>query len=445
MKKGKKRLLLGWICLLLSLCMVTVASAETDGTPIQPCHQVTMTERKSTAQNGASISVWHITTALGTVDAELNALADDYAAELSPLLQKPGRERTQNSALTVRILHSRTGMSWMSFMVQARLEYHRQVQQVRFTTRTYDMLTGQRITLADIFPADSPAWTLISQTVRDTANAYYPDETPDAAAVEALCENLAQADFMLYGMSLVIPLPSVYENHPQLMQATLYYPQIRAYMTEEAQRQTDNASLYRFCALTYDDGPNQWITPHVLDALMKTGARDVLPCRQPRQRLRLSGAAGARRGARDCDALLRAPVRESGAGRQVPRHVRQGEPRAYRRHRHCPGVCPRARWTVAAHGQLRRRMAADSVDGGGAGLERRRSGPRCLPNRQHHSRQHQGWRHHPHARHENQLRQGDGDVHPEAGGARLHAADGGRAVRQGRRDAGSESGVLALP
>ena len=57
MKKGKKRLLLGWICLLLSLCMVTVASAETDGTPIQPCHQVTMTERKSTAQNGASISV----------------------------------------------------------------------------------------------------------------------------------------------------------------------------------------------------------------------------------------------------------------------------------------------------------------------------------------------------------------------------------------------------
>lgn len=236
MKKGKKRLLLGWICLLLSLCMVTAASAETDGTPIQPCHQVTMTEQKSTVQSGASISVWHITTALGTVDAELNALADDYAAELSPLLQKPGRERTQNSALTVRILHSRTGMSWMSFMVQARQEYHRQIQQVRFTTRTYDMLTGQRITLADIFPADSPAWTLISQTVRDAANAYYSDETPDAAAVEALCENLAQADFMLYGMSLVIPLPSVYENHPQLMQATLYYPQIRAYMTEEAQR-----------------------------------------------------------------------------------------------------------------------------------------------------------------------------------------------------------------
>lgn len=294
MKKGKKRLLLGWICLLLSLCMVTVASAETDGTPIQPCHQVTMTERKSTAQNGASISVWHITTALGTVDAELNALADDYAAELSPLLQKPGRERTLNSSLTVRILHSRTGMSWMSFMVQARQEYHRQIQQVRFTTRTYDMLTGQRITLADIFPADSPAWTLISQTVRETISAYYPDKTPDAAAVEALCENLAQADFMLYGMSLVIPLPSVYENHPQLMQATLYYPQIRAYMTEEAQRQTDNASLYRFCALTYDDGPNQWITPHVLDALMQTGVRATFfPRRQPREGLSVSGAAGA--------------------------------------------------------------------------------------------------------------------------------------------------------
>lgn len=84
MKKGKKRLLLGWICLLLSLCMVTVASAETDGTPIQPCHQVTMTERKSTAQNGASISVWHITTALGTVDAELNALAETTRRNCRP-------------------------------------------------------------------------------------------------------------------------------------------------------------------------------------------------------------------------------------------------------------------------------------------------------------------------------------------------------------------------
>lgn len=273
MQKGKNLLILGWICLLISFYMVAVASAETDGTPIQPCHQVTMTEQKTTAQNGATVSVWHITTVLDEVNTELNALADDYAAQITPQLQKPGKERKRNSGLTVRILHSRTGLSWMSFMVQARQEYHRQIQQVQFTTRTYDMLTGQRITLADIFPADSPAWEMIAQTVRDTANAYYPDETPDAAAVEALCENLGDADFMLYGMSLVIPLPPIYPDHPQLMQATLYYPQIREYMTEAAQQQTDNASLYRFCALTYDDGPNQWITPHVLDALMTTGTR----------------------------------------------------------------------------------------------------------------------------------------------------------------------------
>ena len=274
MKKGKKRLLLGWICLLLSLCMVTVASAETDGTPIQPCHQVTMTEQKSTAQNGASISVWHITTALGTVDAELNALADDYAAQITPALRKPGKERTQNSALTVRILHSRTGMSWMSFMVQARQEYHRQIQQVRFTTRTYDMLTGQRITLADIFPADSPAWTLLEQAVRDAANAYYPDETPDAAAVEALCENLAQADFMLYGMSLVIHLSAdaFYPEHHTLIETTLFYPDIREYMTEKAQIETDNLSYYKTVALTFDDGPTRTNSTKVLNSLMEVGA-----------------------------------------------------------------------------------------------------------------------------------------------------------------------------
>lgn len=275
MPKGKKLLQMGWICLLIALCVGTVAVAETDGTPIQPCHQVTMTEQKRTVQNGATISCWQIQTYQPAVDAALNALAEDYAAQIAPNLPKPGKERSQNSALTVRILHSRTGLSWMSFMVQARQEYYREIQQVQITTRTYDMATGQRITLKDIFPADSPAWTLLAQTVRETANAYYPDETPDAEALEALCtrESIENADFTLHGMSLTLHLPSCYPDHPQLMQATLYYPQIRAEMTEEAQQQTDNASLYRFCALTYDDGPNQWITPHVLDALMKTGTR----------------------------------------------------------------------------------------------------------------------------------------------------------------------------
>lgn len=275
MQKGKKLLRMGWICLLFALCVVTVASAETDGTPIQPCHQTTMSEQKSTAQNGATVSCWHIKTCLDSVNAELNAIADAYAETLAPSLQKPGKERSQNSALTVRILHSRTGSSWMSFMVQARTEYYREVQQVRFTTRTFDMATGQRITLKDIFPADSPAWALLEQTARDAINAYYPDEAPDEAALDAITsrESIENADFTLHGMSLTLHLPSCYPNHPQIMQATLYYPQIRAEMTEEAQRQTDNASLYRFCALTYDDGPNQWITPHVLDALMKTGTR----------------------------------------------------------------------------------------------------------------------------------------------------------------------------
>lgn len=71
--------------------MVTIASAETDGTPIQPCHQVTMTEQKSTAQNGASISVWHITTVLDEVNSELNALADDYARKSPPRCKSRGR------------------------------------------------------------------------------------------------------------------------------------------------------------------------------------------------------------------------------------------------------------------------------------------------------------------------------------------------------------------
>lgn len=265
------------LCALLTalLLLLACASAEAVGTPIQPCHQVTMEKLPSTTQTGATVSLWHIQTELPQVDAELNALADAYAQEISPLLQKPGKGRAETSTLQVRILHSRTGLKWMSFEVQARWEYYRQTQQVQFTTRTYDMVTGQRILLTDVFPADSPAWDLLAQTVRDTLHAYYPQETADDQAVERLCsrEALEQLDFTLHGMSLVLHLPSIYPSHPQLMQATLYYPDIRPYMTKAAQEQTDNASLYAFCALTFDDGPNQWITPHVLDRLMQHGER----------------------------------------------------------------------------------------------------------------------------------------------------------------------------
>lgn len=265
------------LCALLMalLLLLANASAEAVATPIQPCHQVTMEKLTSTTSTGGTVSLWHVKTALTAVDTELNALADAYAEEMRPLLQKPGKGRAETSTLQVRILHSRTGLSWMSFEVQARHEYYRQTQQVQFTTRTYDMLTGKRILLTDIFPEDSPAWTILEETVRNTLASYYPQETVDETVVQAMCERkaLEQMDFTLHGMSLVLHLPSVYPEHPQLLQATLYYPQIREYMTEKAQEETDNASLYAFCALTFDDGPNQWITPHVLDRLMQYGER----------------------------------------------------------------------------------------------------------------------------------------------------------------------------
>ena len=268
-----KRCLSILLCCLLCAMLCITASAET--TPIQSCHQATLEKITSTTGTGASVQCWHITTCLEAVNEELNALADDYASQLSPALLKPGKERTENSVLYVRILRSRTGLSWMSFMVQARQVYHRQTQQVLFTTRTYDMETGEQIRLTDIFPADSPAWDLLADAVRETVQTYYPDKTADEEQLNALCtrEAIEQADFTLHGMSLVLHLPSIYPDHPQLMEVTLYYPDIRQYMTETAQQQTDNASLYQFCALTFDDGPNQWSTPHVLDALMETGAR----------------------------------------------------------------------------------------------------------------------------------------------------------------------------
>lgn len=76
-------------------------------------------------------------------------------------------------------------------------------------------------------------------------------------------------------MSLVLHYPAgdFYEGKHTLLEVTLFYPQIRPYMTAEAQTQTDNLAYYKTCTLTFDDGPNRTNTTLVLNSLMETGAR----------------------------------------------------------------------------------------------------------------------------------------------------------------------------
>ncbi len=264
------------LALLLCLFLVPVSAyAAEKKLPLQQAHKVDMTKQDENQRNGSEVHLWQIKTAHEGVSDELNALAKAYAEAVAPNLARPAHEEA--SRLDVNIHHYRTGLAWMSFMVQSRYVLNRETKDVRFTTRTYDMESGERILLTDIFPADSEVWTILQEAVKERISAYYPDLAPVQEAYDAAVtrEAVEQMDFTLHGMSLMLHLHAAdfYPGKQQLIQVTLYYPDVRPYMTEAARVQTDNLTYYKTVALTYDDGPNGWVTREMLNVLMEAGER----------------------------------------------------------------------------------------------------------------------------------------------------------------------------
>ena len=253
------------------------ALGEGQGLPLQDCHKVRLTKHDQSQDNKSVIRVWSADTAHDGVDAELAEITGSLALSEGAGLPAAGNKTDKNSRLDVEIRYSRTGMSWMSFLIQARRTYHRALTGQKIVSRTYDMETGERILLSDLFPEDSPAWDALSEKARETISAYFPDEEPDGETLARATapDALRDADFTLHGMSLVLHYPAedFYPTHFTLIEVTLMYPEIRGWMTEEALRQTDNASYYKFAAFTFDDGPARTNSTLVLQNLMTAGIR----------------------------------------------------------------------------------------------------------------------------------------------------------------------------
>ena len=221
-------------CLLAAILLLTMlpASVSAEG-GMQACHRVTAKYTDSKQSNKSGIRLWSVKTALTSVDDEINGLAQAYADKIAPTLQAGKANGDKNSRLDVEIRHSKTGLTWMSFLVQARTTYHRDLIAQEFTSRTFDMTTGERILLTDIFPEGSEGWTILREKLKAQINYYFPDETPDPDAVAQVLsdEGLRNLDFTLHGMSLVIHV-----------------------------------------ALTFDDGPTRTNSTKVLNSLMEVGA-----------------------------------------------------------------------------------------------------------------------------------------------------------------------------
>jgi peptidoglycan/xylan/chitin deacetylase (PgdA/CDA1 family) len=234
------------------------------------CHKVAMTRSHVVSENGSALSVWRADTCLDSVDDELEALADNYAA-----VYARGTEGA-NSRLDVNVTYSRTGTSWLSFMVSARATLGEEIRTTAFATRTYDMNTGERVTLKTLFEEESAVWGILEAGVRKAFLRHYPDLGRNTRVMEQMLrrENLHRADFTLHGMSLILHYPAsrLFEGKSSIIQVPFYYPELYGHMTEKAFQQTDNKRYYRMVSLTYDDGPGT-ATPRLLNVLMEKGVR----------------------------------------------------------------------------------------------------------------------------------------------------------------------------
>lgn len=262
---------------LLIIVLLLGCSGSALSEKLQDCHRCTNTYVDTKQENKSVVRLWHIETAHDEVTNEINNIAEGFAEQFAPTLQKQTNAAKKNSRLDVEIRYSRTGLTWMSFLVQARTIYHQKLIDQVFDTRTYDMITGERILMSDLFDYDSYAWEMLGNAVREQLTAYFPDVEPDPGRLNYLCtrEALEQADFTLHGMSLVLHYPAslLYTSKNTMMEVTVFYPAIRDFMTEQAFIETDNLRYYRTCALTFDDGPSGSNSAKVLNSLMETGSR----------------------------------------------------------------------------------------------------------------------------------------------------------------------------
>lgn len=268
------------VLLLMAVSCGAIAEANTGETAGTAYYEempvyLRVTQRMDTedVSRGSRIRRTYPTSANAGVDAEIRALVDELAERNREKLPEGTKEVP--SYLDVGAVISRTGTSFMSFLTLAEISHEREQLSVDFDARVYDMETGERIALTDVFPEESEAWALLSRAVHEQLGAAFPEETPDEGALDALCriEAIRSAPFILGAvrLDLVYRADAVYPGKRTLLHVTVNYAQIRDLMTERARAQTDN-SRFRKVALTYDDGGALVYTRNVLDELRAYGA-----------------------------------------------------------------------------------------------------------------------------------------------------------------------------
>lgn len=209
-------------------------------------------------------------TVLPHVNDEIRTLIDGLAQDE----QLRSIRCSESGSLNVICRISRSGESAMSFLVLASKVEDQMQTGVAFENRVFDMASGERISLNQLFESDD-VWMLLEEEIRSQLTAYYPAQTPDAAALENLCrvESIKNAAFSLTPARLELHYAAslLYPDETTVMHVRIPYAALENYLSAYGCQQTDNTG-YKMVCLTFDDGPVRSTSLRVMDELMSHGA-----------------------------------------------------------------------------------------------------------------------------------------------------------------------------
>ncbi len=252
------------VCLIAVLLSGVVGSAAAEYRTLPELLQFRQrAEAKDNTKTKVTVRRTYPETANAGVNAAVAEMVDRLAAEAETKLPTRAKQSALgDTTATVRV----TGTQTASFLVLAHVSVNREQIYAAFETAVFNLQTGDRLTLDDLF--DETADDVIREAVREQLTAYFAEETPDEAALGALADGIREAPFTLSPAYLILhyPASALYQDKVTLMHVKVPYRLLTASMTDYAVRELDN-SAYRLAALTFDDGPGRGVTTSILNTL----------------------------------------------------------------------------------------------------------------------------------------------------------------------------------
>jgi len=264
-------------CFWLAVCMIPSAFAKEETVPYPEELKISVVYEEWTGNDGRVWETGLPVTCREDVNTQLRAAQQE-------LFQNTLEHAQKTDEVEIMATYRVSGDRWAGFLLTGRVirvievnggvDYDETVY-LTHKTFSFDMQTGEPLTLANVFPADSEAWGMIAQSAGEQLHAFWAELPHDEEYIRQWCsaEHLAQLPFLPCAGRLVVhaPLWPVVEGKNQLVNLSLYYPDYRPLMTEAAAAQTDN-SHRPIVAVTYDDGPSLYYTPKIRRHLATYGA-----------------------------------------------------------------------------------------------------------------------------------------------------------------------------